>query len=148
MAGQFLQLLINVSTKLEGFDKEIKHANNANESNKARIDLLADRIARLEKSEEYQQRDREEANGRMTTGDKTFGRMKEEIKTLKVEVAALQKIHDEKGDRPTGWRKIAKSELIRSLIPMGVGFLFWALYHVLLVGPQIAKALKAIKGTE
>jgi hypothetical protein len=42
---------------------------------------------------------------------------------------------------------MVKHELIRSIVPMGVGFFFWLLYHVLYAGPKIAEALKAIKGT-
>ncbi len=150
MAGQQIQdLLIEVSRKLAGVERLLERLDEDGSSRAEELSGIRERLAALEATVEQAQQwngeERRKVDGRLETGDHTFEAIRAEIKNVERLAKWCQqkinaKVEPETKKRRPWWAE----KLLEALIPMVVGFIWWALYHLLLVGPKIAEAMKTV----
>ncbi len=147
MPDQFRDLLIEVASKYAGVERLLGEIQSSVKDQARELGAIRERLATLERDEEWSGRERRKVDGRLETGDHTFLRLEERIKTADTIARwcreQLQKKPKETAISP---RKKFLWKLLEHASPMIVGFVFWMLYHVLLVGPKIAEAMKSSHG--
>lgn len=145
-AGQQLQdLILEVAGKLEGVDRLLEKIEADGRQKAQELAGIRERLAALESlvaaNEKWSGEERRKTDGRLESGDHTFGAIREEIRNVdRIAKWCREQIQKKETTKRPFWVE----KLIEALIPMGVGFVWWLLYHMFLVGPKIAEAMKTV----
>lgn len=143
MAGQFQELLVRVAAQLQALEKLLEVLQKTDERQDRALDEIRKQIAAFERDLDWIARAREEVNGKLQTGDHTFKRLEAKVESGERKIKELlERLHE----RGTTRRTRFLWKLLEHAAPMIVGFLFWLMYHILLVGPKIAQAMKQSGG--
>ncbi len=153
MAGQMTQLLVDVAREVKGLQVTILALQGENERLRGQTESILQELAGLKAEKRRDGEERRKVDKRLGSGDHTFGKLEsmigtaEQIATSAYELAqkaleAAKAAAGEKSNR-TLWEKL-KEKAVEALVPMAVGVVFWALYHLLLIGPEIAKLMKKV----
>jgi chromosome segregation ATPase len=150
MAGQMNELLGDVARQLDKLD--------------ARYVELIQEVAALKAEKEWAGEDRRKVDKRLETGDHTFEAIRAEtkeadriarsaldiadkaLKSCNRAWSALQPLLDRRPD--TTIRRKWRDAIIEHGVKAALGIGLLALYHILVHGPAIARALKAAHGGE
>ncbi len=143
MGGQFQELLLDVARKLEGAERMLQALGRGHEELGRQLADIRDRLSRIEQDAQWLADQRRRVDGRLETGDHTFLKLQTQVNTLhsrvSVLVANLQKRERETDHRDkVHWKK----EFVKALIPMLAGLVWQLLYHLFVIGPRIAEAMK------
>lgn len=149
MAGQINEVIGDVARKLERVDE--------------RYLAILQELSSLKNDREWIAEERRKVDRRLETGDHTFEAMRAEIreadriarvamdiagKALKSANRAWSTFQPLLSRKPetSVIRKKWREALIEYAIKAGIGIVLIGLYHVLVHGPAIAKAIKAVNG--
>lgn len=80
MASKFEELLVELAGQVRGTERLLQAAAQREETLVREIGLLREKVAKLEKGEEYTGEERRKVDQRLGTGDHTFERLKYEVK--------------------------------------------------------------------
>jgi chromosome segregation ATPase len=148
MGGQFQDLIIKVSGQLQGVERILAEIQRTLRDQGQDGDQSRERIAALEKDLEWIAEARRQVDGRLQTGDQTFKLLEAKIATAQQTAkAALDQLQrKETTSRRKKWTEKALEAAIPSIVTLVMGLIWWSLYHLLLVGPKIAEAMKKTGG--
>lgn len=155
MASQIGQLLQEISRSIAILEKSDLMQAELLDNLREHCDSLMQRVSALESAErvrsEWSGEERRKVEKRLGTGDHTFKRLETKVDaTWDVAEQALQlaqELQDALRQTPakeTSVKKRLKHEIVKSLVPLGIGFLWWLLMHLLYYGPKIAELMKRV----
>ncbi len=156
MASQITQLLLETAQQIRGVEATLTAQSQTLHELRMHCDSLLQRVAMLERDNDWSGKERRKVDARLGSGDHTFKRVEakaqaawdiaEEAIGLAQELQKLiDKLIQNVPQKETGLRKKVKKLALEALIPMAIGFVWWAVYHLLLIGPEIARLMKAAK---
>lgn len=148
MAGQMQELLLKVSSELEGVERVLADMREELRDQSKDMGETRERLASLENDRRWTGEERRKVDERLGSGDHTFLKLQADIKEAGRIAAEALKLAQQKGQvqvkEPE--TKTFRKKFTDKLIDHGVKALFWllllALYHILLAGPKIAEAIK------
>jgi len=156
MAGQMTTLLFEISREIKGVQTELHNLQAEVERKREQYEALLQRVTKLETDGDWTGKERRKVEKRLGSGDHTFLKLQSELANAeqvanaahtmaKTALLAAEAARDgNRGTKKRGWKDGIKEEVVKALVPMAGTVVLWALYHLLLIGPEIAKLMKKV----
>lgn len=151
MAERIIEVSHQLKTVLTSLEAQARLMQDA----QLRYDDLLQRVAGLERDRVWVGDERRKLDKRLGSGDHTFKRIEAKAGAawdLAEEALRISQNLDEivkaLPQKETGFKRIKKDlkkRALEAIVPIALGLAWWAVYHLFLIGPEIAKLMKAMK---